>query len=93
MFAQMMGPARCAADDRGHRVARHGDDRMRRADRHQQRRRLGRPGAIDAFDWPNLGYTMHDGPRASDAMFLAHGVAAVITGVVLALRQRPTGHR
>lgn len=36
---------------------------------------------------------MHDGPRASDAMFLAHGVAAVITGVVLALRQRPTGHR
>jgi hypothetical protein len=52
---------------------------------------IGYDRAIDAFDWPNLRYTMHDGPRASDATFLAHGVAAVITGVVLAfaLRQRP----
>jgi hypothetical protein len=56
---------------------------------------LGYDRAIDAFDWPNLRYTMHDGPRASDATFLAHGIAAVITGVVLALalRQRPTSHR
>ena len=49
---------------------------------------LGYDRAIDAFDWPNLRYTMHDGPRASDATFLAHGVAAVITGVVLALALR-----
>lgn len=56
---------------------------------------LGYDRAIDAFDWPNLRYTMHDGPRASDATFLAHGIAAVITGVVLALalRQRPTDRR
>jgi hypothetical protein len=56
---------------------------------------LGYDRAIDAFDWPNLRYTMHDGPRASDATFLAHGVAAGITGIVLALalRERPTGRR
>lgn len=55
---------------------------------------LGYDRAIDAFDWPNLRYTMHDGPRASDATFLVHGIAAVITGAVLALalRRRPTGH-
>jgi len=51
--------------------------------------RLGYDRAIDAFDWPNLRYTMHDGPRASDATFLAHGAAAAITGVVLALALRP----
>jgi hypothetical protein len=51
---------------------------------------LGYDRAIDAFAWPNLRYTMHDGPRASDATFLAHGAAAAITGAVLVLALKST---
>jgi hypothetical protein len=39
----------------------------------------------DAFAWPDLRYTMNQGPWASMDTFVAHAIAAVVTGAVLAL--------
>jgi hypothetical protein len=47
----------------------------------------------DAWGWPDQRFTMHHGPWASDATFLVHFAAALITAAVLAvmLRREPRG--
>jgi hypothetical protein len=53
--------------------------------------RIGYDRPHDAWSWPDLRFTMHHGPWASDATFLAHLAAALITAAVLVrvLRRRP----
>jgi hypothetical protein len=42
----------------------------------------------EATSWPDLRYTMHLGPWASDATFLAHLAAAIVTAAILAISWR-----
>ena len=44
----------------------------------------------DPSAWPDLRYTMHHGPWATDATFLAHLAAAVVTAGLLVLLARVT---
>ncbi|MEO7730576.1 MAG: hypothetical protein ABIY55_06350, partial [Kofleriaceae bacterium] len=55
--------------------------------------RIGYDQPHDAWSWPDQRFTMHQGPWASDATFLAHLAAAVVTAaiLILVLRARPRG--
>jgi hypothetical protein len=50
--------------------------------------RIGYVEARDPFAWPDLRYTMHHGPWATDATFIAHLIAALVTSVMLAIAFR-----
>ena len=44
---------------------------------------IGYERAHDPYAWPDLRYTMQQGPQASDATFGVHAIVAVATAVLL----------
>ena len=55
--------------------------------------RIGYDQPHDAWSWPDQRFTMHQGPWASDATFLAHLGAAAVTAAILVLVLRAPTRR